>query len=139
MTTADVAASSDRIEARPKTIGDAQPRTDPPTGGIEVKDLEPRLADVPGAPAAAADRSPMVLGTSCTMNPMLDRNARLVPIDYENGPWPPSMALYTLRRIQKRAATNTGFASPGCAAPSGFLNLLTRCSARNLSGLVSCR
>jgi hypothetical protein len=70
---------------------------------------------------------------------MLDRNARLVPIDYYDGPWPPSMAFFTLRRFQKRAATNTGFASPGCAAPSGFLNLLTHYSARNLSGLVSCR
>jgi hypothetical protein len=139
MTTNDVAAASDRFEARPKTIGDAQPRTDPPTGELEVKDLEPRLTDVPGSPAAAADRSPMVLGTSCTMNPMLDRNARLVPIDYENGPWSPSMAFYTLRRIQIQAATNTGFASPGCAAPSGFLNLLTPYSARILSGLVSCR
>lgn len=29
MTTIDVAADSDRIEARPKAIGDAQPRTDP--------------------------------------------------------------------------------------------------------------
>jgi hypothetical protein len=29
--------------------------------------------------------------------------------------------------------------TPDCAAPSGFLNLLTRYSARNLSGLVSCR
>jgi hypothetical protein len=29
MTTADVAAGSDRIEARPKTIGNAQPRPDP--------------------------------------------------------------------------------------------------------------
>jgi hypothetical protein len=28
---------------------------------------------------------------------------------------------------------------PGCAAPPGFLSLLTLCSARNLSGLVSCR
>jgi hypothetical protein len=28
---------------------------------------------------------------------------------------------------------------PGCAAPSGFLNLLTHYSACNLSGLVSCR
>jgi hypothetical protein len=27
---------------------------------------------------------------------------------------------------------------PDCAAPSGFLNLLTLCSSRNLSSLVSC-
>jgi hypothetical protein len=36
----------------------------------------------------------------------------------------PSMGFGTLRRLQKRAATHTGLASPGCAAPSGFLNLL---------------
>jgi hypothetical protein len=48
----------------------------------EAKDLETRRTDAPGAPTATADRSPMMLGTSCTVNPMLDRNARLVPIDY---------------------------------------------------------
>jgi hypothetical protein len=52
---------------------------------------------------------------------------------------PPSMGFDALRRFQKQAATNTGITSPGCAAPSGFLNLMTLCSARNLSGLVSCR
>lgn len=30
---------------------------------------------------------------------------------------------------ERRAATNAGFASPSCAAPSGFLSLLTHCSA----------
>jgi len=50
-------------------------------------------------------------------------------------PW----GLHTLRRLQKRAATYAGLATPGSAAPSGFLNLLTPSSARNLSGLVSCR
>jgi hypothetical protein len=51
----------------------------------------------------------------------------------------PSVGFGALRRSQKRAATCTGLASPGCAAPPGFLNLLTRCSTRNPSGLVSCR
>lgn len=37
--------------------------------------------------------------------------------------------LCALRRSRCRAATNAGLASPGCAAPSGFLSLLTRCSA----------
>jgi hypothetical protein len=51
----------------------------------------------------------------------------------------PPMGFGALRRLQKQAATNTGLTSPGCAAPSGFLGLLTRYSACNLSGLVSCR
>jgi len=38
-----------------------------------------------------------------------------------------------------RAATNTRFASPGCVAPTGSLNLLTPYSAHDLLGLVSCR
>jgi hypothetical protein len=63
----------------------------------------------------------------------------LIPRASNTDLWPPSMGFDTLRRLQKRAATYTGFASPGCAAPSGFLNLLTLSSARNLSGLVSCR
>jgi hypothetical protein len=54
-------------------------------------------------------------------------------------PGGPSVGFGALRRSQKRAATCTGLTSPGCAAPSGFLNLLTRCSTRNPSGLVSCR
>jgi hypothetical protein len=54
-------------------------------------------------------------------------------------PGGPSVGFGALRRSQKRAATCTGLASPGCAAPSGFFNLLTRCSTRNPSGLVSCR
>jgi hypothetical protein len=44
-----------------------------------------------------------------------------------------------LQRFRKRAATNTEATNPGCAAPSGFLSLLTRSSTRNPSGLVSCR
>jgi hypothetical protein len=48
------------------------------------------------------------------------------------------MGFRALRRLRKRAATNTGFASPGCAASPGFLGLLTRYSARNPSRLVSC-
>jgi hypothetical protein len=51
----------------------------------------------------------------------------------------PPMGFGTLRRLRKRAATCAGLTTPGCAAPSGFLSLLTPCSARNLSGLVSCR
>jgi hypothetical protein len=52
---------------------------------------------------------------------------------------PSHEGLAALQRLRQRAATNTGATSSGCAAPSGFLNLLTRCSARNPSGLVSCR
>jgi hypothetical protein len=44
-----------------------------------------------------------------------------------------------LQRMRQRAATYTEATNSGCAAPSGFLNLLTRSSARNPSGLVSCR
>jgi len=51
----------------------------------------------------------------------------------------PPVGFGALRRSQKRAATYAELASPGCAAPSGFLNLLTRYSTRNPSGLVSCR
>jgi hypothetical protein len=50
----------------------------------------------------------------------------------------PSMGFVTLRRSKKQAATNIGLASPDCATPSGFLSLLTLCSARNPSRLVSC-
>jgi len=46
-------------------------------------------------------------------------------------PW----GLFTLRRLQKQAATDAGFASPDCAAPPGFLNLLTLRSACNLPAL----
>jgi len=63
----------------------------------------------------------------------------------------PLMRFWTLQRVKHRAATATehsgfpsylqlaGFTSPGSATPSGFLNLLTSCSARSPSGLVSCR
>jgi hypothetical protein len=44
-----------------------------------------------------------------------------------------------LQRSRRRGATYTGFASPGCAAPSGFLTLLTLSSPRCRSGPVSCR
>jgi hypothetical protein len=44
-----------------------------------------------------------------------------------------------LQRSRRRGATYTGVASPGCAAPSGFLTLLTLSSPRCRSGLVSCR
>jgi hypothetical protein len=82
MTSANVAANSDRFEARPKTIGDAHPRTDPslsarnPDGFRTSTDGRTRYTD------SDCRRFPLVLGTSCTENPMLDRNARLVPIDY---------------------------------------------------------
>jgi hypothetical protein len=46
-------------------------------------------------------------------------------------PW----GLSALRRLQRVAATHTRVASPGCAAPSGFLNLLTLCSAAHLPAL----
>jgi hypothetical protein len=38
----------------------------------------------------------------------------------------PPVGFGTLRRLQKQAATYARFTSPGCAAPSGFLTLLTR-------------
>jgi hypothetical protein len=50
-------------------------------------------------------------------------------------PW----GLVPLRRLQARAATNTGSTAPGCAAPSGFLNLLTRSSALALLALFHAR
>jgi len=37
----------------------------------------------------------------------------------------PSVGFFPLRRIQTKAATYIGITSPDCAAPSGFLNLLT--------------
>lgn len=51
----------------------------------------------------------------------------------------PSMGFGALRRLRKQAATYTGLASPGFAASSGFLDLLTLRSACDLSSLVSCR
>ena len=50
-----------------------------------------------------------------------------------------SMGFLPLQRIQASAATNTGTSSPGCAAPSGFLSLLTRCSALALLALSHAR
>jgi hypothetical protein len=47
----------------------------------------------------------------------------------------PSMGFSPLRRIQTQAATYTKLASLGCATPSGFLNLLTFCSAHVLTAL----
>jgi hypothetical protein len=82
MTPADVTASSGRFEARPKTIGDAQPRTDP---SLSARDPEGSRASIDGRTRhtdSGCRRSPLVLETSCSENPMLDRNARLVPIDY---------------------------------------------------------
>lgn len=51
----------------------------------------------------------------------------------------PSWGFVPLRRSRQREATCAGFASPDCAAPAGFLSLLTLRSSRNRSGLVSCR
>jgi hypothetical protein len=45
------------------------------------------------------------------------------------------MGFPSLRRIQTRPATNTKLASLGCAAPSGFLNLLALYSDHALSAL----
>jgi hypothetical protein len=47
----------------------------------------------------------------------------------------PSWDLQALRRLRQREATYTGFASPGCAASSGFLSLLTPSSSRSLPAL----
>lgn len=47
----------------------------------------------------------------------------------------PSMGFCPLRRFQTKAATYTEVTSLGFAAPSGFLNLLTLCSALALSAL----
>jgi hypothetical protein len=44
-----------------------------------------------------------------------------------------------LQRLKAKAATNTGISNPSCAAPSGFLNLLTRCSAFALLALFHAR
>jgi hypothetical protein len=51
------------------------------------------------------------------------------------GTYGPSVGFCALRRLRLREATHTGFASPGCAASPGFLNLLTLCSARTLPAL----
>ena len=51
----------------------------------------------------------------------------------------PPWDLAALRRIKTKTATCIGLCQPDYAAPSGFLNLLTRCSALVPSGLVSCR
>jgi hypothetical protein len=40
------------------------------------------------------------------------------------------MGFLPLRRLSTKAATNTRIASPSCATPTGFLNLLTFYSAR---------
>jgi len=40
-----------------------------------------------------------------------------------------------LQRMRQREATYAGFASPGCAAPSGFLSLVTRSSSRSRAAL----
>lgn len=62
----------------------------------------------------------------------------------------PSHEVRTLQRVKPRAATATrhlgfpwylrlvGITSPDSATPSGFLSLLTSCSARSPSSLVSC-
>jgi len=49
------------------------------------------------------------------------------------------MGFLPLQRIQARAATSTGLTTPGSAAPSGFLNLLTLLLRSRPPGLVSCR
>jgi hypothetical protein len=82
MTTADVAASGDRIEAGPMAIGDAQTRTDPSTENPSPKTSNPGRQAHPERRQQLPTDPRLVLGTSCTVNPMLDRNARLVPIDY---------------------------------------------------------
>jgi hypothetical protein len=51
----------------------------------------------------------------------------------------PSMGFLPLQRIQAQAATYTGLASPGSAAPSGFLKLLTLLLHPCPLDLVSCR
>jgi hypothetical protein len=51
----------------------------------------------------------------------------------------PPVEFVALRRLQKQAATCTGFASPGYAASSDFLGLLTLHSACNLASSVSRR
>lgn len=45
---------------------------------------------------------------------------------------PLSWGFSPFRCAQNQEATNTEITSPGCAAPSGFFNLLTPCSSRNL-------
>ena len=47
----------------------------------------------------------------------------------------PSWGSLALRRSRQREATHTEFASPGCAAPSGFLSLLTLSSSRSRPAL----
>jgi len=51
----------------------------------------------------------------------------------------PPLRFAALQRSQKWTATNTRFALPGCATPSGFLSLSTFHSVHDPSGLVSCQ
>jgi len=48
---------------------------------------------------------------------------------------PPVKSLFPFGVFPKQTATHTRFTSPGCAAPSGFLNLLTLYSIRPLPTL----
>jgi hypothetical protein len=57
----------------------------------------------------------------------------------DGSPDRPPGDLAALRRMRTRTATYAGLCRPGYAAPSGFLNLLTRYSTLAPSGLVSCR
>jgi hypothetical protein len=63
----------------------------------------------------------------CRAEPPLPK----IPLYQPRLPW----SLLSLRRHQMRAATYTGFTSPSCATPPGFLSLLTFHSALILPAL----
>jgi hypothetical protein len=91
------------------------------------------------APTELSCRSPRVRSTTPGRLPTPDQPSRpktLLPAARRR---PSHEGLAALQRLRQRAATHTEATDSGCAAPSGFLNLLTRYSARNPSGLVSCR
>jgi hypothetical protein len=94
--------------------------TEPPSGQHPFGTLPPSLG---------SGSSRCVLTRLCCVF-RLSRGARTEAAFH--GVWGPSA-------LEVGAATCAGFASPDCAASSGFLNLLTLCSAFYPPGLVSCR
>jgi hypothetical protein len=90
--------------------------------------LQTGLWGIPGRPSLRRAETPfcplMDLGSAPEYGPGQTAALRL-----------PSWGLLALRRSRQREATHTGFASPGCAAPSGFLSLLTLSSSRSRPAL----
>jgi hypothetical protein len=106
----------------------------------ETSTLSPRSLDrsprsLPKVRALLSCRWPRVQSLTLARLPDRDPVAE-APVSFSCGP---SSRFSALRRLRMWTATHTGLASSGCAAPSGFLGLLTPCSVHLRSGLVSCR